>query len=274
MLTSRVPHGSHGHAGGSRRADVVPRLGRGELHHGCRVHHRRRPRRELNQWLTEECAIAPEQSMKTLFVNGHIWDGNVDARFEGELLVAGARIEAVSRGHGELPRADATVDRCARMHIDAGARRGARAPALPVRHVLHADGRPAARGPADHDLAQCAADAGARLHGLHRRRLAAHPFRDHDSQRDQRGTATGPAPARLDTDTHRDGGLERHRTPAPDSQPMRLGGRRRGRDPQGCATGISRGRRRRETQRLGRRPGRPAAGQDHDVHRGRSRRRY
>ena len=47
--------------------------------------------------------------MKTLFVYGHIWDGNVDARFEGELLVSGARIEAVSRGHGELPRADATV---------------------------------------------------------------------------------------------------------------------------------------------------------------------
>jgi hypothetical protein len=33
--------------------------------------------------------------MKTLFVNGHIWDGIADARFEGELLVADARIEAV-----------------------------------------------------------------------------------------------------------------------------------------------------------------------------------
>jgi imidazolonepropionase-like amidohydrolase len=51
--------------------------------------------------------------MKTLFVNGHIWDGNAEARFEGELLVDGARIEAVSRGHREFSRDDAVViDAC------------------------------------------------------------------------------------------------------------------------------------------------------------------
>ena len=41
--------------------------------------------------------------MKTLFIDGHVWDGDAGSRFEGELLVAGDRIEAVSRGRGLTP---------------------------------------------------------------------------------------------------------------------------------------------------------------------------
>jgi imidazolonepropionase-like amidohydrolase len=54
-----------------------------------------------------------EDRLKTLFVNVHVWDGDADVRFEGELLVAGPQIEAVSRRRGELSREGANV-------VDAG----------------------------------------------------------------------------------------------------------------------------------------------------------
>ena len=41
--------------------------------------------------------------MKTLIVNGSIWDGSGSAPFAGELLVDGQRIEAVARGTGRIP---------------------------------------------------------------------------------------------------------------------------------------------------------------------------
>jgi imidazolonepropionase-like amidohydrolase len=42
----------------------------------------------------------------TLFVNGHVWDGIGDARYEASLLVRGDRIQAVSRTPGEFAGLD------------------------------------------------------------------------------------------------------------------------------------------------------------------------
>lgn len=47
--------------------------------------------------------------MKTLFTNGYVWDGTADARFEGEVLVSGHRIEDVTAGWSKLPRDGAKV---------------------------------------------------------------------------------------------------------------------------------------------------------------------
>jgi imidazolonepropionase-like amidohydrolase len=41
--------------------------------------------------------------MKTLIVNGSIWDGSGDEAYAGEVLIAGRHIEAVTRGTGRLP---------------------------------------------------------------------------------------------------------------------------------------------------------------------------
>jgi imidazolonepropionase-like amidohydrolase len=41
--------------------------------------------------------------MKTLIVNGSIWDGSGSAAYAGELLIDGQRIEAVARGTGRIP---------------------------------------------------------------------------------------------------------------------------------------------------------------------------
>jgi imidazolonepropionase-like amidohydrolase len=47
--------------------------------------------------------------MKTLFTKGYVWDGSAEARFQGEVLVSGNRIEAVSRKWGELSQEGARV---------------------------------------------------------------------------------------------------------------------------------------------------------------------
>ena len=47
--------------------------------------------------------------MKTLFVNGHVWDGDSENRFEADLLVDGNRIESVSRRRGEIAGDSASV---------------------------------------------------------------------------------------------------------------------------------------------------------------------
>lgn len=47
--------------------------------------------------------------MKTLFTNGHVWDGNAEARFQGEVLVSANRIEAVGRGWGHLFSEDTRI---------------------------------------------------------------------------------------------------------------------------------------------------------------------
>jgi imidazolonepropionase-like amidohydrolase len=47
--------------------------------------------------------------MKTLFVNGHLWDGESNARVRAEVLVAGNRIEGVSEHTGSLTRAGVRV---------------------------------------------------------------------------------------------------------------------------------------------------------------------
>jgi imidazolonepropionase-like amidohydrolase len=44
-----------------------------------------------------------EDVMKTLIVNGEIWDGTGDAPYAGEVLVSGRHIEAVARGTGHIP---------------------------------------------------------------------------------------------------------------------------------------------------------------------------
>ena len=41
--------------------------------------------------------------MKTLIVNGRLWDGSGSAAYDGELLVDGNRIEAVAHGTGRIP---------------------------------------------------------------------------------------------------------------------------------------------------------------------------
>lgn len=41
--------------------------------------------------------------MKTLIVNGNIWDGSGDAPYAGEVLVSGRHIEAVVHGTGRIP---------------------------------------------------------------------------------------------------------------------------------------------------------------------------
>ncbi len=47
--------------------------------------------------------------MKTLFTKGYVWDGSAEARFQGEVLVSGNRIAAVSRKWGELSQEGARV---------------------------------------------------------------------------------------------------------------------------------------------------------------------
>ena len=47
--------------------------------------------------------------MKTLFTKAYVWDGSAEARFQGEVLVSGNRIEAVSRKWGELSHEGARV---------------------------------------------------------------------------------------------------------------------------------------------------------------------
>jgi imidazolonepropionase-like amidohydrolase len=47
--------------------------------------------------------------MKILLTNGHVWDGEADARYRADILVSGNRIEAIAKGSGELPRNGATV---------------------------------------------------------------------------------------------------------------------------------------------------------------------
>jgi imidazolonepropionase-like amidohydrolase len=48
-------------------------------------------------------------SMKILFVNGQVWDGESDRAVRAEVLVEGRRIAAVSEQPGALPRGGATV---------------------------------------------------------------------------------------------------------------------------------------------------------------------
>lgn len=47
--------------------------------------------------------------MNILFVNGYIWDAASDARYKGEVLVAGNRVRTVSDHWGALPPAEAQV---------------------------------------------------------------------------------------------------------------------------------------------------------------------
>lgn len=44
--------------------------------------------------------------MKTLFVNGHVWDGEAPARKRAEVLVSDQRIEAISERSDVLSRQD------------------------------------------------------------------------------------------------------------------------------------------------------------------------
>ncbi len=46
---------------------------------------------------------------KTLFVGARIWDASGAAPFEGDVLVEGNRISAVTKGRGQIPTADCTV---------------------------------------------------------------------------------------------------------------------------------------------------------------------
>ena len=46
---------------------------------------------------------------KTLFVGATVWDASGAAPFEGDVLVEGNRISAVSKGRGQLPQTDCQV---------------------------------------------------------------------------------------------------------------------------------------------------------------------